>query len=208
MATTVEELVLKITGDTASARQALETIGRSLDTFKSKVDQASKAGRTITAVFGAMSAAGGLVIKSTAKVAMRTEVLALSLYTVAKNAGYSREEMDILTDQVKSLGITTSNARLSLTRMIQGQLDLSKATDTARTAQDLAVIAGVNSSEAFADITQAVTALQPRLLRKYGIVTTLNQALGDLSNSNRCSSQAQPYVGVCPCGRCESRWCV
>jgi hypothetical protein len=53
----------------------------------------------------------------------------------------------------------------------------------ARTAQDLAVIADENSSQASEGLTQAIVSLQPRLLRKYGIVTTLNEALGDLANS-------------------------
>jgi phage-related protein len=183
MAGSVEELILRIIGDSASGEQALDRIDQKLKPLKSRFDQIAAAGRALGLVFGGLAAAGGKLIQSTARVAMRNEVLALSLYTVGENAGYSRQEMDVLTDRVKALGITTSQARLSLTRMIQGQLNLAKATDLARTAQDLAVVAGENSSQTYEGLSEAITSLQPRLLRKYGIVTTLNQALGDLADS-------------------------
>jgi hypothetical protein len=184
-----EEVLLRITGDSSGGERALKRMVPALTQFKSKVDQAAKAGRLLGVVFGGLAAAGGKLIQSTARVAMRNEVLALSLYTVGENAGFGRDELNALADQVKALGITTSEARLGLTRMIQGELDLAKATDLARTAQDLAVIAGENSSETFGSLMQAVTALQPRLLRKYGIVTTLNQALGDLANSTDAAAK-------------------
>ena len=206
-----EELVLKITGDSTSGEQAIKRVqqawaklGRYLQENKDKIKQASdemdraakkaqqlreridtlaSAGKTLGITFGAVSAAGTKLIQSTSQVAMRNEVLAVSLYTVGERAGYSRQELDGLTDQVKSMGITTSNARLSLTRMMQAQLDLGKSTDLARTAQDLAVIAGENSSATYEKIMNSVTSLQPELLRQYGIVATTDQILGDLAKS-------------------------
>jgi len=178
-----EEVVLKLSGDSAGAVNALKQVQNLLGPLKQKMDQVSNAGKTMAAVFGGLSAAGTKLIQSTSQVAMRNEVLATSLYTVGERAGYSRQELDGLTDQVKGLGITTSNSRLSLTRMIQSQLDLSKATDLARTSQDLAVIAGENSSATYGNMMEAITSLQPRLLRQYGIVATTDQILGDLAKS-------------------------
>lgn len=214
-----EEVLLKLTGDPRGATQALDdvktawaSLGRFLQkgqktlkgvstqmarTSKSSVDlaqkfsQVGKAGRFLTIVFGGLAAMGGKLIQSTSRVAMRNEVLALSLYTVGKNAGWGREELDYFTQAVKDLGITTSQARLGLTRMLQGQLDLTQATDLARTAQNLAVIAGENSSETFGNMLEAIVSLQPRMLRQYGIVTTLKQALGDLANSTDATEKRQ-----------------
>jgi hypothetical protein len=189
-----EEIALVISGDSGGGERALQRIGHALDPLKSKLDQVSKAGKALAVVFGGLAAAGGKIIQSTARVAMRNEVLALSLYTVGRNAGYTRDELDVLVDGIKSLGITTSQSRLSLTRMIQSQLDLSKATDLARTAQDLAVIAAENSSETYGNLMQAATSLQPRLLKQYGIVSTLDQILGDLSNSTDITAKRQRFL--------------
>ena len=194
MATAVEELLLKITGDSRGGEQALKGIMGPLQALEKRIDQVGKAGRVLGVVFGGLAAAGGKLIQSTAAVAMRNEVLALSLYVVGENAGYSRDELDALTEQVKGLGITTSQARLGLTRMVQSQLDLAKATDLARTAQDLAVIAGENSSDTFGNLMEAVTSLQPRLLRQYGIVATTDQILGDLANSTDSAAKRQQFL--------------
>lgn len=217
MTSAVEELVLRITGDSRSGEEAIrrvqkawsglgrylrqnkDQIGQAADQMRraeekaqqltARLDQTAKAGRFLGVVFGGLAAAGGKLIQSTARVAMRNEILALSLYVVGENAGYSRAEMDALTEQVKGLGITTSQARLGLTRMVQSQLDLAEATNLASTAQDLAVIAGENSSETFGNLMEAVTSLQPRLLRQYGIVATTNQILGDLSDSTDATAK-------------------
>ena len=45
---------------------------------------------------------------------MRNEVLALSMYTVGKNAGYGREELDGLTSQLRSTGVTAGKAMLNI----------------------------------------------------------------------------------------------
>jgi hypothetical protein len=124
MATTAEELLLKISGDTAGARQALESIGASLEKFKSqseqvatsldklstKFDQAAKAGKLIAVAFGGLAAIGGKLIKETAGIAMRNETLALSMYVVGKNAGYTRQELDALVDQLRDTGISAQKS--------------------------------------------------------------------------------------------------
>lgn len=214
-----EEIILRIIGDSKSAEDALKRvqrawsqIGQQLKNAKGPLNEAAvqmernrqkakaleerlnktaQAGKALGVVFGGLAAAGAKIIQSTAQVAMRNEVLAVSLYAVGEQAGYDRQELDALTDQVKSLGITTSNSRLSITRMIQSQLDLSKATDLARTAQNLAVIAGEGSSKAYDDIMQAVTSLNPRMLRNYGIVATTGQILGDLADSTDATAKKQ-----------------
>ena len=113
---------------------------------------------------------------------------------VGNNAGYTREELQGFVDGVKASGITTSEATLAITRMAQGQLDLNKATELARTGQNLAVIANKGSSESYGVLLQAITGLQPRLLRQFGIVATTNQILGDLANSTDSAAKRQRFL--------------
>jgi len=67
------------------------------------------------------------------------------------------------------LGITTQASRDIVNKMIASQLDLSKATDLARLAQDAAVVAGQDSSAALQGIMSGITTQQIEVLRTYGI---------------------------------------
>lgn len=196
-----EQVILKLLGDASSAIRAVDSLVRRLgagekevDQFTQSINQLSQIGKTMGAVFGGISAAGGLLIKSSTQIAARNEVLGLSLNVVGENAGYTRGQLALYEEGVKAAGITTSEARLALTRMAQGQLDLNKAVELARTGQNLAVIANKGSSESYGVLLQAVTGLQPRLLRQFGIVATLNQILGDLSDSTDAAAKRQRFM--------------
>ena len=63
--------------------------------------------------------------------------------------------------------------------MIASQLDLSKATDLARLAQDAAVVAGQNSSEALQGIIHGITTQQIEGLRTYGINVQFERAFNE-----------------------------
>ena len=99
----------------------------------------------------------------------RVDTLAVSLYQVAENAGYTKEQIDALEKSIKDKGITTSKAKDSLIQMAQAELDLTKSADLARVAQDAAVNAGKNSSETYDRITQAIITLQPEILRNLNL---------------------------------------
>src|SRR3972149_2674111 len=70
----------------------------------------------------------------------RLETMNIVLGIIGKNAGYTTGSMKDFVDQVKKMGITTSAAQDSLTKMAQANLDLTKAAGLARVAQDAAVI--------------------------------------------------------------------
>jgi hypothetical protein len=219
MAGNVEQILLKIIGDASSGERALRQVrtaaeemltgvragaaeidrfsrraGSAFDRLRQSLETPARGGAILAAAFGGVSAAGGRLIQTTSQIAMRNEVLALSMHVVGRNAGYTEDELDALVDRVRSLGITTSQATLGVTRLMQGQLDLAQATEVARAAQDLAVIAGENSSETYGNILEAVLSLQPRILRQYGIVTTLQQSLGDLANSTDVAAQRNRFL--------------
>ena len=78
-------------------------------------------------------------------------------------------DIERLVDRIKRLGITTQASRDIVNKMIAAQLDLSKATELARLAQDAAVVAGQDSSQALQGIMHGITTQQIEVLRTYGI---------------------------------------
>jgi hypothetical protein len=108
------------------------------------------------------------------ELAARVENLGTVLDNVGRIAGRNAAQIQNVENSVKALGITTRAARQSLTQLAQANLDLRKATDLTRIAQDAAVIAGVDSSEAFNRLVVSIQRNDVRLLRNLGIVINLN----------------------------------
>lgn len=131
---------------------------------------ADAASKIISKLGDAMSFVGDSIV-----LAARVDVLNNVFEMTGKRAGYSAEQLGEYKKQIVSLGITQKDTLGILQRFIQGQLDLSEATKIARVAQDAAVIAGVNSSEAAITLTDAILKQQPVLLKQFGIITELNE---------------------------------
>ena len=106
----------------------------------------------------------------------RADTLSLTMDIVGRNTGNSTDQLDEYEAALRKTGITIMAARQALTQMMQSNLDLTKASQLAREAQDAAVIAGTNSSEAFTRILHAVTTLQPEILRSLGLIVNADQA--------------------------------
>jgi len=111
----------------------------------------------------------------TAMYAARTQTLAVVTDQLARVNNLSVDAVRAQVQAVRSQGITTQESLQTINKMIFAQLDLAKSTNLARLAQDAAVIAGVNSSEALAGIIHGVTTRQPEVLRTYGILVTFEQ---------------------------------
>lgn len=135
------------------------------------------------ALAGALGAAGlGYALKSyleeSFQIAARNQVLATSMTVVAKNSFRSASDMELQVQQIRSLGITTKEARGAVLDFAQANLKLADASKLARVAQDLAVVGGMNSSEAFNRLTTAIQVQQPVMLRSFGIVSGLDEIYG------------------------------
>lgn len=155
----------------------------------------------VAAAFGAFKLVDFL--KEATLTAARTEVLGTVLEQVGKQSGYSAPFLNQLTESVKALGITTQEARQSLIRLMQSQIELSYAARLARVAQDLAVISGQNSSEAFGTLIESIAALRPILLRQFGIVKDLTEiydaygkSLGKAADDLTQVEKKQAFINV------------
>ena len=100
--------------------------------------------------------ASGILIPSV-KLAARYQTLGVVTKTLGKNVGKTEEEMRALEKSVRDKGISMIGSRQAIALMIGAEIDLAHATDFAREAQDAAVIAGINSTEAFERLVNVVS---------------------------------------------------
>jgi len=119
--------------------------------------------------------AGGLAMSS-ALLAARVETLGIVLDTVGQRAGYTQAELQGYVKAIEDMGITTQVAIQSAIKFIQANLDMADASKLARVAQDAAVIANINSSEAFDRLLHGIVTLEPIILRTMGIIINQEQA--------------------------------
>lgn len=170
-------------------QQAGKTPEAVKDPVKTKpVDDATRAFRSLDSAVSSLVTslkflAGGFLalesvrfLKDLADTAARAEVLSTVLHVVGNNAGYTTEALDKADRQIQALGVTASASRQGLTQFIQAELDLAKAPELARAAQDAAVILGVNSSEAFSRLVTAVQTSNTLMLRHMGIIVSADAA--------------------------------
>lgn len=121
--------------------------------------------------------------KESAMLATRVETLNISLYAIAKNAGYTTQEIDKFVIAVKAKGITTVEATESIIKLAQANIDLVYAEKLARVAQDAAVVGNINSSAAFARMIHGIRTQQTEVLRGIGINIRMDQAFDKLAKT-------------------------
>jgi len=118
-------------------------------------------------------AASGVIAKSTLTAA-RTETMGVAMYSIAKATNTSTKVLAEQEEILKKQGITTQEARRALMLFMQSELDVAAASKVARVAQDLAVIAGENSSQTTGKLTEAIVNQNVLMLRQFGIVKNSN----------------------------------
>jgi hypothetical protein len=115
------------------------------------------ASMVVKAASGGITMVSGLAAET---LKLRTEVDSLSdsLETVARNAGYSNEQIVEYEKSLKSQGLTTREALKLMRQMIDAEVDLSKTTQLMTMAQDASIISGVKVADAYAQIIQVIAA--------------------------------------------------
>lgn len=158
---------------------------------------ASIAGGALTVGLGAATVAAGFLlekllqlgdvsidvfvgaVEEATKLAARADTLGAALTVVARNAGYTAEEIERFEEGITDVNITTITARQSLLKMIQAELDLTKAVELANVAKDAAVIANLNSSESLDRIIHASVTLNPLILKRMNLLINTKEAYRD-----------------------------
>jgi hypothetical protein len=125
----------------------------------------------------------GEYIKDATMLAARYETLDVVMGVVGKTAGYTKTQMDFASEGVAKQGITMTESRNSVIKLVQAHIDLTNASGLARIAQDAAVIGNINSSEAFERLVNGVARGNVLILRNIGINVNLQAAYAQMADS-------------------------
>lgn len=117
--------------------------------------------------------------------AARTEQLGAALNAVSASNNVSRGTLSVLERQIKSIGVTTQDARNALLRLTAAQIDVTKATQLSKVALDVARVSGVSGSEAMEQLTHAIVTQQPRVLHTMGLMVNLNHEYARFAQQNK-----------------------
>jgi len=101
--------------------------------------------------------------------AARVQELSYVLQIMAGNAGYTKEQIDEQVKGIIEMGIRTDEAQRAVIQFMQSELDLAKASELARVAQDAAVIGAIDSSEAYNRIVYGISRYNTEILRTIGL---------------------------------------
>lgn len=159
----------KVTEEGKKLDEQQKTLGETLGGMASKIGAWNLAWEKGYEALAAATRAVKDYLKESALLNARYETMGVVLEVVGRNAGYSKSELEGYSAALQKNGITMLASRESIVRMIQANLDLSQATSLARAAQDAAVIANINSSQAFERLVYAIQSGQPEMLRTMGI---------------------------------------
>jgi len=165
-------------GDFSDLYKEFNNAQKKMNTFQTSIGKAMKG---IGALFGGI-AFGGLV-KGFTSTAMRTETLEVAMNSVARASGYATDVLNEHKKAVMDMGIAQQESMQILTRFMQAQLDTADASKLARVAQDAAVIANMNSSEAAEQMTEAIAKQRPELLSAFGMTKNMNAIYKDFGKT-------------------------
>ena len=155
--------------DFSGLYQEFNKAQKKMNGFKSGMTKALKGA---AAIFGTVKL--GQIVKDSIKTAARTETLGVAMNSVAKASGYATSALNQHKKAVMEMGIAEQESMQILTRFMQAQLDTADASKLARVAQDAAVIANTNSSQAAEQMTEAIAKQRPILLAQFGMMASLD----------------------------------
>jgi phage-related protein len=189
MAYTYGALTIPVTADTRNLRsditgaatsagqQAAGNISSSMSTGLRAVGGLGAAvGKSVATGIGAASvAAAGFGVEAF-KSAARAQEMDTALIALARSNNLNVDSLRKVVGAVKDQGIELGVAQNLTAQFVRSNLDLAKASDLARVAQDAAVISGRNSTEVLDDLVHGITTQNTQVLRNAGIQVNATKA--------------------------------
>lgn len=177
-------LVAYLGVDTRNLRSGLGNATNDLRSFESKLN--STIGTLAKLTIGIYSLHQAVQLsKDVLLMAARYETLGITMNVVGRNAGYSASQMSEFQRELEKTGIAAIEARGTLARMAQAQIDLAKSSQLARVAQDAAVIGNMNSSESFEHMIYGIQSANVRVLRTIGINVSFERSYQKIATQLR-----------------------
>jgi hypothetical protein len=115
--------------------------------------------------------------------AARVDELNYAIDAIGKSTGLGGQALADEAAEVKGMGIEMEIAQKSVLKFAQNNLELGKASDIARIAQDLAIISGENSTDTFNKLTHAVITGRSEVLKSVGIQENAGQMYAKFAKS-------------------------
>lgn len=184
MNTAAREYQRTLTGANSAQASFMSTAnqtGGSLMTLRGQIMAAASA-------FGAYKAAS--FILGSINLAARYETLGVAMGQVGKIAGFTRTEMGYFQKKMQETGISAIGAREALLMMAAAQLDLSKASDLARVAQDVAIVRNKTSAEMLETFTRGIVGGRAQILRYVGVMVDFEGGYERFAKANGKSAES------------------
>lgn len=190
---------LVIAADSTQVRGAERDLTRleqqSGKTESAAVGMAAKIG----AAFAALKIADH--ISDVVQLASRYDQMGLVMQTVGENTGRSAAELAVLDQALQDTGISALQSRNNLIRMMSANIDLSQATELASLAQNAAVVANINSSEAFERLIKGIQSAEKETLETMGLNVNFAQSYEKLAaqlgkNADNLTATEKVQAGV------------
>ena len=177
------EVRARLSAETAQFTKGMENARRSADELTQASNRLRGAVVGVGVVAGTATAAIiGFGIKAF-NAAARVDELNIALNAVGKSTGYGYQKLNETALAIKSMGIEMEIAQKATLKYAQNNLELAKASEVARVAQDLAVIGAMNSSDAFDRLTHAIITGRSEVLKSVGIQKSAGAAYAEYGAS-------------------------
>lgn len=191
----IAELGIKVTtqgvDQAGTGLKTLETNAKGAETatqrLQTSVDGLSGILGQLAGYFAALKL--GEFAKDAAFAAARYETLGVVLKLVGENMGYAQSQTNKYAKDLQSQGISMLESRQQLSRMAMSGLPLDRAGELGSAAQNAAVIAGTNSSEAFDRLVHGIVSGQSEVLRTMGIMADFEGEMSRLQKATGKTSQ-------------------
>lgn len=177
------EVRARLTADSAQFVQGMNNATAAANQFTNTSNMVNSAMRG----FSVAAAAGmtGLIALGTQSfmAAARVQELDIAINAVGKSTGLGYDAINNAAIGIKEMGIEMAVAQRSALMFAQNNLKLADASKLARTAQDLAVLSGKNSTEEFQLLTYAVMTQRSELFKSAGVNGSVQQAYDKMAKS-------------------------
>jgi phage-related protein len=177
------EMRARVSADTAQFTRGMQQASQAVEGFSKTTGRLNSAMIGLGVVAGGAGAAMIAFGIKSFNAAARVDELNYALDAIGKSTGLGGQALADEAAEVKGMGIEMEIAQKAVLKFAQNNLELGKASDIARIAQDLAIISGENSTDTFNKLTHAVITGRSEVLKSVGIQENAGQMYAKFAKS-------------------------